>query len=274
MWTDGCLLRVQRSRVPAQPCERRGGRERSDVTTFSDSARRNLRRQLAMIDVRHTPVFLTLTYPASLAPTAAEFAKHRRRLWRRMRLQWRGVPLLFIGRLGFHMSGVPHIHAFVYGVPAAELRLWASVVWPEVSGTVAYPHHERRVDADPVDNLRGAMLYMAMPDRADVPAAVGRWGRRWWTWGDPSPFRSDLVTAELPERVVFRLFRYLCRYARLRRRAYPSLTVVCDPVKWSKVIAFEVAQHYADGIDRDGDRNDGHDGDGADDGHGNGQDGA
>lgn len=245
MWTDGSLLRVQRSRVSARPIERRGGRKRSDVTTFSDSARRNLRRKLAMIDVRHEPVFLTLTYPEPLAPTPEEFALHRRRFWDRMRRQWRGVQFVCYGRLGFHASGVPHIHAIVFGLPAEELRLWAGAVWPELSGTVAYPHHGRRVDAEPVKNLRGAMLYLATADRADVPAAIGRWGRRWWCWGDPAPFRSEFVTAELPERVVFRLFRYLCRYARLHRRAYPSLTVVCDPIQWSRLIAYEVWQHYS-----------------------------
>ncbi|MBK6768557.1 MAG: hypothetical protein IPG72_05920 [Ardenticatenales bacterium] len=132
----------------------------------------------------------------------------------------------------------------MYGIPIDELRMWLGEVWPDVAETAAYGHSECSVHVAPISNPRAAAIYMSKPDGRNVANAIGPWGKRWCRWGDPTPFRSEVVTADLPDAVADRMLRHLCRFAHLRRRAYPSLTLTCDPAQWSRVLAYEVERHY------------------------------
>ncbi len=198
-----------------------------------------------MINLEYPPTFATLTYPGANAPTPDEYRAHRRRLGDRFRRQWRGVECVWFGRLGWHKSGVPHIHALVYGIQTNDVLYWLSGVWPEVSETATLPHVEQRLHAEPARSARGSVLYLAKPDEYAPADPHGLWGRRWWKWGDPEPFRSEVITADLPDRVAYRIHRYMRRYLGIRARAYPSLSAVCDPGQWGRLLALELEQNAA-----------------------------
>lgn len=220
-----------------------GGGQRGVITEFTRRARSTLRRHLAVIDLKHEGLFATLTYPCDHAAKPEEYRRHRERLCRRLGRRWKETPHVFYGRLEFHESGAPHIHAVVYGIPMEELEPWLWLTWLEVSETANLDHPEHRLHLEPVRSKRGAALYLAKPDKHEPEDPHGLWGRRWWEWGDPRPFRSTLITEHLPERVATRMHRYMQRYARIPARDYRSLSIVCDPSQWARLVNYEREQH-------------------------------
>ena len=160
-----------------------------------------------------------------------------------MRRHWKGRPFVFYGRLDFHKSGVAHIHAQVYGIELEELELWLLVVWPEVSETADVGDIGNRVHVEPTRSKRGALLYLAKPDRYAPADPYGLWKQRWWRCGEPEPFRSEIITGDIPDAVAVRMIRYMRRYLQIKVRDYPTLKAVVDPAQWMSLLAYELQRH-------------------------------
>jgi hypothetical protein len=182
-----CDIRIRRSSHLAAK-NRTGGGVRSNVTTFSNAAKRRL-----FFTARNFPdldIMLTLTYPADF-PMDGRLVKNH---WRRFR-QWMvrngGKKGLWV--LEFQKRGAPHFHIFLQ---QPLDRIAVSEAWYRIvkSGDPKHLQAGTRIERFIFPPAIGGyvMKYAAKLEQKEVPRGYESVGRFWGTWAIlKSPKRFD-----------------------------------------------------------------------------------
>jgi len=165
--------------------------KRGTITGYSPASARRLRRTILRIHKRHSPLFVTLTYPESQELDAVTTKRHLDS-WMK-RLAYRYPTVTAIWRIEATLAGQVHYHLFLYGIRLLskltakgrahnqEIFAWVRKSWAEVTGN-AENWQKMVTQVEPIRNQRKAGVYiakyMSKSDQAvGFRFAVGRyWG--------------------------------------------------------------------------------------------------
>lgn len=236
-YTEGGLIAVK-------PTEKRrivsGGGKRGTVRGFSKASRRRLLRSLARLKRAVLPLFVTLTYPADY-PTALQSKTDLEKFLKN--LKYRFPEICGIWKYEKQKRGAPHYHLFIYGASYQDLLEYVPGAWFRIAGDGDPNHlkwHKGELNNEPcvqqLKSYKQAMIYASkylgkVENDKDVDS-----GRVWGMFGRKFLPFSELYTVEITESQAINLMRYMRRYARLRGRDYPSMTILCN-----KPLAFILA---------------------------------
>lgn len=232
-WQGGGLLQARREGDSGSPGPG-GHRGRAE---FSRASRRRLLYTLGKVRRLVLPHFVTLTYPGVWVDDPAKWKRDMDCFFRRLFRRWPGAAAVW--RLEFQERGAPHFHVLLWGWEGENvwaLRVWVARAWYEVVGSGDERHLRAGTQVDEVRSYRGVLAYaskyMSKADRSR--SGVGRW------WGvanrEMMPWATAVVVA-LTDREAVKLLRLMRRFARLRGRAYRSLTVLGDGDFWLMAVA-------------------------------------
>lgn len=222
--------------------EQVGGGKRGAVKGFTVASRRRLMQTIARIRRdAELPCFVTLTYP-SVFPSPKESKRHMEIFIKRIKRKFDGVG--FIWKLEPQERGAPHYHLLVWGVHEVELRAWIPKAWFAIAGNDDQNHFLFHVGAlgnqhcvQRVRSFRGVWSYASkyLGKTFDVAGWDEKPTGRFWAVVNRSnvPF-GETLTVEIPYKQATHIMRYQRRFAKLKRRSFPSLTTFCDAEQWIK----------------------------------------
>ena len=247
-WRSGAsLLKVSK----AEPAKQIGGGGRGVVVEFSLASRRRLMQKIACVRRDASlPVFVTLTYPDNF-PSPKQSKAHLDTFLKRLK---RAIPQAgLIWKLEPQLRGAPHYHMIVWGCDAKSLKDFVPGAWFDIAGGGDQNHllfHQGKLKnkhcVSQVRSYKGVMSYASK--YLGKTFEVAGWNSlevgRFWGVVMPSniPF-GEPQTLYITRTQAVHLMRYQKRFAKLKKRSYPSLTVFCDADQWlSKVIQAEVSE--------------------------------
>lgn len=233
----------------AEPSKQTGGGLRGVVKGFSRGSRRRLMSKIAGVrrDAK-LPVFVTLTYPKAFPePRASKyhlkcFIQSIKRAFPEVGIIWKLEP---------QKRGAPHYHLLVWGSSEKNLRAWVPTAWHEIAGGGDNYHllwHEGKLKnkhcVNAVYSFKGVWSYASkyLGKTFEVAGWDSQEVGRFWAVVKPNniPF-GEVQTLELSRADAVQVMRYQKRFAKLKSRSYPSITIFCDSEQWiDKVIRTEV----------------------------------
>jgi hypothetical protein len=241
-WRDkASILKVSK----AEPTKQTGGGLRGVVKGFSRGSRRRLMSKIAGVrrDAK-LPVFVTLTYPKAF-PEPKQSKYHLKVFILRMKRAFPDAGIIW--KLEPQKRGAPHYHLLVWGSSEKNLRAFVPTAWHEIAGGGDDLHllwHEGKLKnkhcVNAVYSFKGVWSYASkyLGKTFEVAGwdsvAVGRF----WAVVKPAniPF-GEVQTRELSRADAVQVMRYQKRFAKLKSRSYPSITIFCDSEQWiDKVI--------------------------------------
>jgi len=231
IFMEGSLIRVSKNR--------NSGIGNNDVTRgkicgFSRKSRLRLLSRLAMVNKKAgLPVFITLTYPAEFPKDRKIYKAHLEKFIKR--IVYRFPKVAGFWRLEFQERGAPHYHLLVWGMNTHYRKL-VSKLWYEVVGSGDEKHLRAGTQVARVRSWRGVMFYagkyMAKMDKTEFET-----GRVWGYFNAGCIPWSKVEVIELSQKQVVKLMRLMRRYAHLKSRDYPSLSVfINNPQRWLKAV--------------------------------------
>ena len=245
-WRSGAsLLKVSK----AEPSKQMGGGRRGVVVAFSLASRLRLMRLMACVRRDASlPVFVTLTYPNKF-PSPKQSKLHLDTFLKRLK---RAIPQAgLIWKLEPQQRGAPHYHMIVWGCDTKSLKDFVPGAWFDIAGGGDQNHllfHQGKLKnkhcVSQVRSYKGVMSYASK--YLGKTFEVAGWnslevGRFWGVFMNGNIPFGEMQTLELTRSQAVHLMRYLKRYAKLKKRSYPSLTVFCDAEQWiTKVVSVEV----------------------------------
>lgn len=251
-WRQGAsILKVSK----AEPTKQTGGGLRGVVKGFSRGSRRRLMSRIASVRRKaKLPVFVTLTYPKSF-PEPKQSKKHLKEFIRRMK---KAFPMAgIIWKLEPQKRGAPHYHLLVWGSSEKNLRAWVPTSWFEIAGGGDNLHllwHEGKLKnkhcVNAVYSFKGVWAYASkyLGKTFEVAGWDSKAVGRFWAVVNPDniPF-GEVQTLELSRGEAVQVMRYQKRFAKLKSRSYPSITIFCDSEQWvEKVIKKSEVQNDKD----------------------------
>lgn len=236
-WRQGAsILKVSK----AEPTEQHGGGLRGVVKGFSRGSKRRLMSIIASVKRKaKLPVFVTLTYPKSF-PEPKQSKKHLKEFIRRI---LRTFPMAgIIWKLEPQKRGAPHYHLLVWGSSEKNLRAWVPTAWHDIAGGGDPLHllwHEGKLKnkhcVNAVYSFKGVWAYASkyLGKTFEVAGWDSKAVGRFWAVVNPDniPF-GEVVTLELSRGEAVGIMRYQKRFAKLKSRSYPSITIFCDSEQW------------------------------------------
>jgi len=236
-WRQGSsYLKVSK----AEPSRRVGGGFRGVVKGFSRGSRRRLMTKIAGVQRGAVlPVFVTLTYPLAF-PEPKQSKYHLKLFIQSMK---RAFPFAgIIWKLEPQQRGAPHYHLLVWGVKVKSLRAWVPNAWFEIAGGGDNFHllwHEGKLKnkhcTQQVNSYNGVWAYASkyLGKTFEVAGWDSKEVGRFWGVIAPEniPF-GEVQTLEVSRAEAVQVMRYQKRFAKLKRRNYPSITVFCDANQW------------------------------------------
>lgn len=247
-WPSGAsLLKVSK----AEPSKQMGGGRRGVVVAFSLASRRRLMRLMACVRRDASlPVFVTLTYPNKF-PSPKQSKLHLDTFIKRLK---RAFPMAGgIWKIEPQQRGAPHYHILVWGCDAKSLKDFVPGAWFDIAGGGDELHllfHQGKLKnqhcVGQVRSNKGVMAYASK--YLGKTFEVSGWnslevGRFWGVFMNGNIPFGEMQTLEITRSQAVHLMRYQKRYAKLKKRSYPSLTVFCDAEQWiTKVVSVEVSE--------------------------------
>jgi hypothetical protein len=237
VFIDGSLLKVSRGdsfKLYRKKKKREVDWKRGKISSFSSASRRRLMRKLAMINKTDLPLFITLTYPNHYPDDAVTYKAHLEKFIKRLKYRFPNVSGIW--KLEFQARGAPHYHIFVWGLPEVDLRDFISNQWYEVVKSGDIKHLRAGTQIARVRSWRGVMSYASkyMGKKIEGEFEVGRF------WGCFYPEKipwSRIEKYKVFDSQVLLAMRYMRRYAGIRSRSYPSLSIyVNDPEQWKRAL--------------------------------------
>lgn len=226
----GGLLKAVRGKAPKVHFSRS---KRGVVRGFSKSSRRRLLRLVSSVNLKIKPVFVTLTYPGVFPVNSRRWKRDLDVFIKRLGRAFGKVSGVW--KLEAQKRGAPHFHLLIWGVEYADLIAFTANNWYKVVGSGDDRHLRAGTRVEQVRSHRGVLSYASKylgkveEPEYDFWDSVGRyWGvffRERMPVGGMSAVYIDYETA-------CTIIRYMRRFARLRSRAYYSLTVICDAEHW------------------------------------------
>lgn len=238
---NASILKVSK----AEPTIQTGGGLRGVVKGFSRGSRRRLMSKIASVrrDAK-LPCFVTLTYPKSF-PEPKQSKKHLKEFIRRAKRSFPGTGIIW--KLEPQQRGAPHYHLLVWGSSQKELRAWVPNAWHDIAGGGDNYHllwHEGKLKnkhcVNAVYSFKGVWSYASkyLGKTFEVAGWDSKEVGRFWAVVNPAniPF-GEVQRLELSRGEAVHVMRYQKRFARLKSRSYPSITIFCDSEQWiNKVI--------------------------------------
>jgi hypothetical protein len=216
----GSLLRVRRA---YQPMATRTIARRGAIRAFSRGSRNRLIDFLASINrstVRHLPLFVTLTYPATYPTEGAIVKTHLDRWLKRLQREYPFASAVW--KMEYQKRGAPHFHLLVFGCSAISVK-WLARSWYEVVGSGDERHLKAGTQVKRVKSWQGVMFYagkyLAKVTGVEVPDHPGRF----WGVFNRVAFPIDIVRF----RLTFAQFWLAARlYRRFRRVQHQHVTPI------------------------------------------------
>jgi hypothetical protein len=234
LYVDGSLIKVTKNRTSINNNKQEV--MRGKIRGFSKKSRYRLLNRLAMINKKDGfPLFITLTYPSEF-PTDRKIYKADLEKFIK-RLIYRFPKVSGFWRLEFQKRGAPHYHLLVWGLPYSdEIKKYISKTWFKVVGSGDEKHLKAGTQVARVRSWRGVMFYagkyMAKMDNIEFET-----GRVWGYFNAGYIPWSRVEVIELSQKQVVKLMRLMRRYARIKARDFPSLTIfINDPHQWLRAI--------------------------------------
>lgn len=230
-WRDGGgLLKAVRGKAPKVHYERG---KRGVVKGFSNSSRRRLLRLVSSVDLKRKPVFVTLTYPGEFPFNPRLWKRHLDTFIKRLGRKFGQVSGVW--KLEAQERGAPHYHMLIWGVEYSDLISFVSSNWYEVVGSGDENHLRAGTRVEIVRSHRGVLSYASKYLGKVEQPMIELWdmvGRYWGVF-----FRDRLPVGVMRAvyvdyKTAVTIIRYMRRFARLRSRAYYSLTVNCNSDNW------------------------------------------
>lgn len=237
LWPSGTLLSVTNPARGSNPPANAGRGLRNKVTVFSRASRRRMLRTMAKLSKAALPIFATLTYPQSYSSNPTDW-KEDLRVWG-ARLKRACPTAAFIWRLEFQKRGAPHFHVLIYGLTKniSDFQKWLSTSWYEVVKSCDERHLQAGTNAQHMRSYRGLMVYagkeLAKTSQALLGSTYAEGVGRWWGAFNRAclPW-AESESQQISEKQYHGLIRLMRRYAHLRSRGYPSLTIFCNAEWW------------------------------------------
>lgn len=224
-----------------------GGGKRGAVKGFTVASRRRLMQTIARIRRdAELPCFVTLTYPSEF-PSPKESKRHMEIFIKRIKRKFESVGLIW--KLEPQERGAPHYHLLVWGVDEDDLHVWVPPTWFDIAGSGDTNHLLFHTGAlgnqhcvQLVRSFRGVWSYASkyLGKTFDVAGWDEKPTGRFWAVVNRAnvPF-GEVVTLEISQVKAVHVMRYQKRFAKLKRRSYPSLTTFCDAEQWIKNVVCE-----------------------------------
>lgn len=238
-WRKGAsILKVSK----ADKTEHRGGGKRGVVKGFSRASRRRLMNIIASVrrDAK-LPLFITLTYPNNY-PEPKESKKHLKEFLRRMKRMYPSAGAIW--KLEPQQRGAPHYHILVWGIKLEELIAWVPDTWYKIAGGGDENHLLWHLGllgnqhcVNPVRSYKGVWSYASK--YLGKTFEVAGWdnkevGRYWGVVGAKNIPFGQAVYVMLCIAEAITIMRYQRRFAHMKSRSYPSLTIFCDADQWAE----------------------------------------
>lgn len=234
VWADGSLVAVDKNRINPFKGSKRDW-VRGEISGFSRRSRSRLMRKLAKIDKTELPLFITLTYPDEF-PTDSEIYKSDLEKFAK-RMKYRFPKYADFWKLEFQKRGAPHFHLLVWGIPKWHMKQLISYLWYKVVGSGDEKHLKAGTNVQRIRSWRGVMSYAAKyMTKLEAGHAEGC-GRFWGVHGSNCIPWSDVLEFDITEEQAVMAMRMMRKYADLKGRDYPSLTIfVNNPIRWVEAI--------------------------------------
>lgn len=248
-WLGGELVKVRRRRMKRR---QRGGGKRGRITGFSENSRRNLQRKVAQLRRDRLPLFVALTYPDDFPRNHRIWKRHLDSWFKRLEREFPRAACIWRQELIDRKSGVnqgeaaPHFHLLLYGsIPLSwEFKRWLSRSWYEVVASGDERHLRAGTRVERIRSHRGVKKYVSKAmaritgELSKVTQVIDGGVGRWW-----GVFNKELlpwgarVVLSVSQATANNAIRYLRRFAKIRTRAYLSLTGMGNGEQWLRAIA-------------------------------------
>jgi hypothetical protein len=240
-YNGGSLIEYKKPKLPLQ------GRHvcgyRSAIKTFSRNSRRRLLYNIARIDRKELPLFVTLTYPNEYTQVSEDWKADLENWFKRLKRQFPDAAMVW--KLEPQQRGAPHYHLLVWGVPFVDLYRFTPRSWYEVVGSQDPLHlawHEGRLGRGNVHCVQEVMSWRGVWAYASKylgkTVDVAGWEAPGRFWGVKN--RTAIPWAEIEEVAIttpeaYKLLRLMRRYAGMKNRRWSSLTIFCQsPEFWAE----------------------------------------
>lgn len=228
----------------AEPQKRVGGGLRGVVKGFSMGSRRRLMTKIA--GVRRDaplPCFVTLTYP-NIFPEPKQSKYHLKLFIQSLKRAYPEAGIIW--KLEPQKRGAPHYHLLVWGCDVKDLKGFVPEAWFDIAGEGDNLHllwHEGKLKnkhcTQQVHSFHGVWAYASkyLGKTFEVAGWDSKAVGRFWAVVSPAniPF-GELITEPIERGEAVQVMRYQKRFAKLKKRNYPSLTVFCDAEQWVKKV--------------------------------------
>ena len=255
--------------IPDKAAGRSMGGQRGRITSYSHASHRRLQQMLGKVDQTAIPLFLTLTYPGEWWPESpAAWKRHFDMLDKRMERRFPGSGLMW--KLEPQRRGAPHFHMCLWGVTYSEVRAWLPEAWNEVlyaskitpalrAAVELYITIRRRAGNEAagraveasgvalgrvhhllagtgveiVHTWRGVKRYAAKYMGKLIEGSEWEYPGRWWGCRRPENIPwAEALTLEVSHKEAAKLMRYMRRYAHIKGRDYPSLSILTNQASY------------------------------------------
>lgn len=193
------------------------GGTREVISDFSRASRRRILGKIASIDLSKcgTPVFLTLTYPASF-PTDGQITKaHLKAFLMAIRRKW--PDCWGIWRLEFQARGAPHYHLLLWSGPALRRSVyaWLSTTWARIASGGDPDHIKAGTRLEKIESFRGVRAYVSKyigksttPPTPEGFTNVGRF----WAVFNAKKWPVKFACRVIPAAVFYKTRRMLLKF--------------------------------------------------------------
>jgi hypothetical protein len=233
VYTDGSLIEVSKNRLSAKVNEDMP--TRGKVTGFSKKSRLRFLKRMGQVNKSELPLFVTLTYPAEFPNDKTIYKADLEKFLKR--LVYRFPKVAGFWRLEFQKRGAPHYHLLIWGLPYSKaIQKFISYLWYMTVKSGDEKHLWAGTQVQKVRSWRGVMSYASkyMAKEMDFGQECGRvWG--YFNAGH-IPW-SKVLEVEISQEKVIKAMRLMRRYARIKARDFPSLTIfINDPDQWIRAL--------------------------------------
>lgn len=233
IYTDGSLIEVSKNRLSVKVYEDMP--TRGKVTGFSKKSRLRLLKRMGQVNKSELPLFVTLTYPAEFPNDKSVYKADLDKFIKR--LVYRFPKVAGFWRLEFQKRGAPHYHLLIWGLPYSKaIQKFISYLWYMTVKSGDEKHLQAGTQVQRVRSWRGVMSYASKYMAKEMNFGQ-ECGRVWGCFNAGHIPWSKVLEVEVSQEKVIKAMRLMRRYARIKARDFPSLTIfINNPDDWIRAL--------------------------------------